>query len=72
MEKMSKIREFGDDYPCGPCPNNWDNCKCKCGWVFNEKEVLRNACEDYCECCEYCGCEKCPKCLAHLHCGGCI
>jgi len=64
--------KFGDDYPCGPCPNNWKNYVCECGWKYNEKEVVSCNCEGECETRDYCGDDACPKCGAHLHCGGCV
>ena len=63
---------FGNNYPDGPCPENWDKCECSCGWKYNADEVIFEDCEDGCETCDYCGNEKCPKCKEHLHCGGCI
>lgn len=66
------MKKFGEDYPCGPC--DFKGCVCECGWVYDQKEVNHEPCEDDddCDVCMYCGNEKCPMCGRHLHCGGCI
>lgn len=60
----------GSQYPCGPCemPVECPNC----GTIITEGNVVNKNCDEECEICEYCGSEKCPNCLTHLHCGGCI
>ena len=67
-----KLLKFGDNYPCGPCPDDWKNCTCECGWKYKENEIVVKECDDNCEVCQYCGEASCPKCGVHLHCGGCI
>ena len=70
---LKEMKTFVSGYPCGPC--HWENgkIKCECGWVYSEEEVVEYYCDcDECEICSYCGSEKCPKCGAHLHCGGCV
>lgn len=62
--------KFGENYPCGPC--DWKGCVCSCGWVYNPEEVVELDCDDDCDTCHYCGNAGCPKCGAHLHCGGCV
>lgn len=55
----------------GPCPQEWNNCKCECGWIYNENDI-ETYLDDDCDVCKYCGSECCPECGDHLHCGDCI
>jgi hypothetical protein len=46
--------------------------ECGCGAEICEENTVHEECNDNCEICDYCGCDKCKVCGAHLHCGGCV
>jgi len=68
---MSVLLKAGSGYPCGPCELP---LKCSsCDTVITEENAVYKSCDgDDCETCQYCSNQKCPKCGAHVCCGGCV
>jgi hypothetical protein len=68
--KEKAIKVTGSEYPCGPCELP---LKCsECGTIITTQNVVHTDCDSECEICDYCGNGKCPNCLSHWHCGGCV
>lgn len=62
----------GENYPCGPCPNELPFKCSECGIELTLDNVIDDPCEHDCEICAYCYSYKCPDCGDHICCGGCI
>lgn len=64
------MKKTCEDYPVGPCdlPLICSNC----GATITDQNAIHQECDYECEICDYCGSGKCPVCLEHYHCGGCI